>query len=86
MPVMKRKALPKTAENQWTPGYEIYRDGVLVGTAHCTGRPGVDNYPWDWALKVPARELEIGFRKQSRTQGNGDTLGSCIEQIEQWAA
>lgn len=31
----------------WIPQWQIYRDGVHIGTATKTGTQQ-DNYPWDW--------------------------------------
>ena len=83
-----RRALPKNAENQYTPGYEILRDGQVIATAYCTGRPGVDNYPWNWSLAdgVAPRTILIGGRHRSKESGRADTLRSAIDQVEQWVA
>lgn len=33
------------------PYYSGYLGPVKVATIACTGRPGVDDYPWDWSIE-----------------------------------
>lgn len=49
--------------------------GEVYGNAVRTGRPGVDNYPWDWSVDFTVVD-------GSRTIGNGSTLAECVDYIK----
>lgn len=53
----------------------IDENGFLIGDAARTGRPGVDNYPWNWSVDFKTVD-------GSRTIGNGSTLKECIDYIQ----
>lgn len=63
--------------------YYAVLDNRIVAEADCTGRPGVDDYPWDWALTRDGEAL----RKQpdapgiSRGMGAADTLRSVKNNV-----
>jgi hypothetical protein len=50
-------------------------DGVTIANAHCTGRPGVDDYPWDLLI-------EFATEARSKTSGSRDTLRDCKDAVE----
>jgi hypothetical protein len=64
------------------------RGGLLVRVADAaqTGRPGVDDYPWDWSLTDAGRErayamLPARSMTRLRTVGVADTLRSVKENV-----
>lgn len=68
LPKLKRKKVGNA-------NYDILDDsGAVVGNAVRTGRPGVDNYPWNWSVDFKTID-------GSRTVGNGSTLAECIDYI-----
>jgi hypothetical protein len=70
---LKRKNVTNKNEVPYVPAYDIYYKEQLVGRVHCTGRPGVDNYPWEasWTggLNLPLVEAQ-------------ETLRACIDCME----
>jgi hypothetical protein len=46
---LKRKNISHQSGVYYVPQYEIYRDGLLIGTITKTGTH-LDNYPWDWYM------------------------------------
>ena len=57
-----------------TPSWDAERDGSPVANAAMTGRPGTDNYPWDWYI-------EPGISHMGPASGVCDTLRSCKERV-----
>ena len=56
--------------------YEVVSsDGTVVATIVLTGRPGVDNYPWDYAI-VDERAADHG-----RMFGVTDTKAAALDKI-----
>jgi hypothetical protein len=55
--------------------YDITLDGAAVGKVVLTGRPGVDNYPWEWWIDTAAVPLE------GRPQGTTDTKGAAVDKV-----
>lgn len=47
MSKLTRKNISVQDGPYYVPKYQIFRDGVMVGTATKTGTH-LDNYPWDW--------------------------------------
>jgi hypothetical protein len=52
---------------QHVPLWYAEVDGIVIAEAACTGRPGVDDYPWDVSLRF----------KHTKHIGAQDTLRSA---------
>lgn len=71
-------------ESKW----EAYHgtSGEPVGVAVLTGRPGVDNYPWDWYLTDAGEKLvppEVTANRRWHQSGVSDTLRASKDMIRQ---
>lgn len=56
--------------------YEVVSsDGTVVATIVLTGRPGVDNYPWDYSI------MDERAAKYGRMFGVTDTKAAALDKI-----
>lgn len=67
-----RKNMSHHSGPYYVPQWDVYRDGVLIGTAIKTGT-AQDNYPWDWSVVHPADE--------KRTSGQTGLLSEAVQDI-----
>jgi hypothetical protein len=62
-----------------TPKWWADMGGMNVAETYCTGRPGIDNYPWDWFLTDNGHGVAVA---NARTGGVADTLRSVKSYVD----
>jgi hypothetical protein len=69
------------------PSYDLVlaHSGELVATASMSGRPGVDNYPWDFSMAT-GWELALRDGTRARRQGGAmESLKTIVDEVEHGA-